>query len=150
MFERLLDDSPHVRQPVSPSRAHDVSSLQDSVRSDLVRLLNTRSPLRGVPRTLSGDTVLAYGIPDLSPTSPDSEQDRQNLSVVIAHAITIFEPRLSNVKVVIQADKSDPRAVIGVIYANLVVGNVFEPVSFPLTLDRSRSKIDVEGGGLAV
>jgi type VI secretion system protein ImpF len=147
LFDRLLDDGPEVRQPVSPHRALDGSGLRESVRKDLVRLLNTRSPLRGRAQELARGTILDYGIPDLSPLSAASEEQRSGLARLIEKVISNFEPRLRNVKVIIQLDKTDPRNLLGIVYANLVTGNIAEPVYFPLALDPTGKKIDIESSG---
>lgn len=147
LFDRLLDDGPDVRQPVSPNRALDAHNLRESVRADLVRLLNTRTNLRGDIRELARGTVLDYGIPDLSPISADSEHQRVGLAKLVEEVISTYERRLQNVKVLIQIDKADPRKLLGIVYANLVMGNVVEPVYFPLALDSKAKNIDVEGSG---
>jgi type VI secretion system lysozyme-like protein len=147
LFDRLLDDGPDVRQPVSPNRAFDAQSLRESVRADLVRLLNTRTNLRGHIRRLAQGTVLDYGIPDLSPISAADEQQRADLAKRVEAVISTYEPRLKSVKVVIQLDKTDPRKLLGIVYANLMIGSVVEPVYFPLALDSSVKNIEIEGSG---
>jgi type VI secretion system lysozyme-like protein len=147
LFDRLLDDGPDVRQPVSPNRAFDAHHLRESVRADLVRLLNTRTNLRGNIRQLAQGTVLDYGIPNFSPISAASEQQQVALAKRIEDVISTYEPRLRNVKVLIQIDKSDPRKLLGVVYASLVIGSVVEPVYFPLALDATVKNIDIEGSG---
>jgi type VI secretion system lysozyme-like protein len=149
LFDRLLDDGPEVRQPVSPNRAYDAQSLRESVRADLVRLLNTRTNLRGNIRELAHGTVLDYGIPDLSPISAADEQQRVALARRVEDVISTYEPRLQNVKVLIQPDKSDPRKLLGVVYASLVIGSVVEPVYFPLALDSMVKNVVIEGSGSA-
>jgi type VI secretion system protein ImpF len=143
LFDRLLDDGINVRQPTSPTRALDMTSLRESVKSDLSRLLNTRSHLRGTAKELASGTVLTYGIPDLSPISPASDDQRASLALLLAKIVSTFEPRLQSVKVLVQQDTEDPRALMGVVYGNLVSGNVMEPVYFPLILDSSAKQIDV-------
>jgi type VI secretion system protein ImpF len=150
LFDRLLDDGPDVRQPVSPNRAFDAHNLRESVRADLVRLLNTRTNLRGNIRELARGTVLDYGVPNLSPISAASEQQRAGLAKQVEDVISAYEPRLRNVKVLVQMDKSDPRKLLGVVYANLVIGNVVEPVYFPLALDATVKNIEIEGSGSTV
>jgi type VI secretion system protein ImpF len=150
LFDRLLDDGINVRQPVSPARALDMARLRESVRGDLARLLNTRSHLRGTAKELASGTVLTYGIPDLSPISPSSDDQRGGLAALLVKIISTFEPRLQSVKVYVQEDKADPRALLGVIYGNLVSGKVMEPVYFPLALDAGAKKIDVEDSGSAI
>ena len=143
LFDRLLDDGINVRQPVSPTRALDMTSLRESVKGDLSRLLNTRSHLRGSAQELASGTVLTYGIPDLSPISPASDEQRASLASLLAKIVSTFEPRLQSVKVVVQQDKDDPRALMGVVYGNLVSGNVMETVYFPLITDSAAKKIDL-------
>jgi type VI secretion system lysozyme-like protein len=148
LFDRLLDDGPDVRQPVSSNRALNAHNLRESVRADLVRLLNTRTNLRGHIREIARGTVLDYGIPDLSPISAASEQQRIGLAKVVEQVISTYEPRLRKVKVLIQTDKADPRKLIGVIYADLIIGSVVEPVYFPLALDSMVKNVQVESSGI--
>lgn len=147
LFDRLLDDGINVRQPVSVSRSLGMAQLRESVRADLSRLLNTRSHLRGNAQELANGTVLTYGIPDLSPISPSSDEQRSGLASLLARIISTYEPRLRSIKVLVQQDKDDPRALMGIVYGNLVFGNVMEPVYFPLVLDSSAKKINVIEGG---
>jgi type VI secretion system protein ImpF len=149
LFDRLLDDGPDVRQPVAPNRAFDAQSLRESVRADLVRLLNTRTNLRGNVRELAQGTVLDYGIPDLSPISAADEQQRAGLAKRVADVISTYEPRLRSVKVLIQIDKADPRKLLGIVYADLIIGHVLEPVYFPLALDSTIKNVEIEGSGSA-
>jgi len=126
-----------------------MAALRESVRADLSRLLNTRSQLRGTVRELALGTVLTYGVPDFTPISASSDNDRRKLSEILEKIVTQFEPRLQSVRVLVQPDKTDPRVLIGVVYGNLVSGNVMEPVYFPLALDASAKKVDVGGSGTA-
>jgi type VI secretion system lysozyme-like protein len=127
-----------------------MANLRESVRADISRLLNTRSNLRGTAQELAAGTVLAYGIPNLSPISPASDKQRQNLAAILEKIIVRYEPRLQSVSVLIQQDKRDPRVLVGVVYGNLVIGAVIEPVYFPLALDSSAKKVDVDGPGNTV
>jgi type VI secretion system lysozyme-like protein len=146
LFDRLLDDSESVRQPVSPSRAVDLRTLRESVRDDISRLLNTRTNLRGELKLLASGTVLDYGVPNFSHIAPNSQSQQYELAAIFQKIITHYEPRLRSVKVVIQQDKKDPRALLGAIFGTLVFGNITEPVYFPLALDASAKDIQVEDG----
>jgi len=143
LFERLFDDGITVRQPRPSTRALDLSALCESVRDDVSRLLNTRTSLRGVYAELAKGTVIDYGIPNLSPLSANDEINRTEFAKSLESIIETYEPRLRNVKVSLQPDKGDPRIVTGVVYANLVFGNIMEPVYFPLTVEDSGKKIEV-------
>jgi type VI secretion system lysozyme-like protein len=143
LFDRLFDEGINVRQPQSSARVLDLAALCESVRDDLSRLLNTRSSLRGRVKAASLGTVIDYGTPNLSPFAPNDEPKRNDLANSLEKIIKAYEPRLRNVKVVLQPDKTDPRIVLGVVYANLVFGNIVEPVYFPLSLEESGQKVDV-------
>jgi type VI secretion system lysozyme-like protein len=145
LFERLLDDRTVIRQPLSSSRAMDLSTLRESVCNDLSRLLNSRSNLRGGVRELAQGTVLDYGVPAFPPVSAASDTQRESLAKILEGVISGFEPRLKNVKVVIQQDRRNPQSLLGAIYANLVLGTVMEPVYFPLAISESGKKIDIGG-----
>ena len=70
-------------------------------------------------------------MPDLSPISPADEHQRTGLARIVEKVIASYEPRLQKVKVLIQPDKSDPRKLIGIIYADLIIGTVVEPGILP-------------------
>ena len=62
------------------------------------------------------------------------------LGQMIAQKLRDFEPRLRQVNVTLEADPSNPRAMIGSIEAMLVIESVIEPISFLL--------LSQESGGL--
>jgi len=138
LFERLSDRNPNERRELRPDRALDRAALKQSVREEIARLLNTRcSSWQG-----SG-TVLEYGLPDFSWMSAASESDRQMLADTIARKVAQFEPRVSDVKVTLERDATNPRAVVGSLDFNLVVESVREPVSFPLLALKTTGEIKV-------
>lgn len=69
----------------------DRDALADSVRRELLRLLNTR---RGSRPLTTPASVLDYGIADWSALYADHSADRRLLSREIRAAIGQFEPRL--------------------------------------------------------
>jgi type VI secretion system protein ImpF len=132
LFERLVDDErdPQGVEP-RPLRVHGVGELKESVRRELMQLLNTRCP---VPSHLLGSeerTVLDYGIPDFSSLSAHSGDDQRLIATIVASTITAFEPRLKDVRVVAERTQNAQslRLQLG---AMLVVGAYTEPVSFEL------------------
>ncbi|HVF68442.1 MAG TPA: type VI secretion system baseplate subunit TssE [Pyrinomonadaceae bacterium] len=131
LFERLAGGEPRAAQEVArPFRVHETDSLKESVRRELVRLLNTRSSAGLDAR---GElSVLDYGLPDFGSLSALSGDDRSKLSALVAQAITAFEPRLRDVRVTAEGLRSDDRALILRLDATLVLGEHSEPVSFPL------------------
>ncbi len=101
VLERLIDREPANSSEPAPTRAQSVRQLKGSLRRDLEWLLNTRrtpgavgSEFRELERSLYN-----YGLPDVTSLSWDSNRDRTRLARMIEHTLTIFEPRLRNVKV---------------------------------------------------
>src|SRR3712207_6851416 len=131
LFERLAGgDSRAAQEGARPFRVHEFDSLKQSVRRELLRLLNTRSSAGLDAR---GDlSVLNYGLPDFSSLSALSGDDRSKLSALVAQAVTAFEPRLRDVRVTAEGLRSNDRALILRLDALLVMGEHSEPVSFPL------------------
>jgi type VI secretion system protein ImpF len=104
-----------------------------SVRREISRLLNTRVAAghrTGEPRL----SVVDYGIADFSHVSAADALELEALATRLTRAIQSFEPRLLNAQVILQADPSDPRKVVGQMEAKLVIGIIPEPVCFPLEL----------------
>ena len=132
LFERLAGgDPPAAREGARPFRVHETASLKESVRRELVRLLNTRSSA-GINSRGGEMSVLDYGVPDFTTLSALSGDDRVKLSAAVAQVIAAFEPRLRDVRVTAEGMRSNDRALILRLDALLVVGEHSEPVSFPL------------------
>ena len=134
LFERLAGgEQPAAREGARPFRVHETASMKESVRRELVRLLNTRSSAGINSRAPGGEmSVLDYGVPDFTALSALSGDDRAKLASAVAQAITAFEPRLRDVRVTPEGMRSNDRALILRLDAMLVVGEHAEPVSFPL------------------
>jgi type VI secretion system lysozyme-like protein len=133
LFERLVDDQ-YDSDEVEPCplRVHDLAALKESVRRELVRLLNTRCP---VPSRLLGAeerTTLDYGIPDFSSLSAHSLNDQRHIAAVVAATITAFEPRLREVYVEAESAAQDSHSILLRLGARLGVDRHAEPVSFTL------------------
>lgn len=144
LFDRLVDRDPSLRSEVRPMRTLDRRGLRESVRRELEQLFNTRCPipahrLAGRPRT-----VIDYGIPDFSTFSARSFADRQRLAGILKNAIEVYEPRLGQVKVLIEPVEGDDLVLAGRIDAVLLVENAPEPVSFLAVLQPKEGKVVVD------
>lgn len=149
MFERLVDENPNVPGEPQPFRIYGVATLLNSVQRELVCLLNTRCPLPGGPSDERNRTIIDYGIPDFSHVGPSSTTEIHQLAQVLERAIAAYEPRLQQVHVTIETAANNQSAAVGSISANLVVGSVNEPVSFPLLLSLKTGEVmlgQVAGG----
>ena len=142
LFDRLSEAPPAFAVDAGAPRILTRGELRNSVRDELARLLNTRASLPLTQRELAEGTVLDYGIPDLSPFTPANEFDYPRVAALIARKIEAYEPRLRNVHVALKTSPANPRALLGIVQATLIAGSVYEPVSFPLALDRDEIQVD--------
>jgi len=139
LFDRLTDLNRAQTQEPHPDRVLDSAALRRSVRREVSRLLNTRC----TGWQDRNGTVIDYGLPDFSWMNPASETDRQTLAGTIARKISCFEPRLREVRVTIQRDETNPRAVLGILEGVLLVESIREPVSFPLLALKQSGEVTV-------
>lgn len=128
-----------------------IRELKEAVARDLEWLLNTRVWLPQDPEQMAElkearESLLSYGIPDLSTFSWASPSDCQRIAARVEQAIRIFEPRLlpSSVRceIITSTDTSDFSLKLR-IEAVLYV----EPISEHVTFD---TKADFDGGGIRV
>jgi type VI secretion system protein ImpF len=138
LFERLTDFHPNEATETVPLRIHTLEQLGNSVRREVAKLLNTRC----LSRDRNG-SVLDYGLPDFSWMSAASGDDRSLLADTIARKISTFEPRLTQVRVTLDRDASDPRRLTGSIDAILLTETLREPVSFPLLMDAKKGLAEI-------
>lgn len=146
LFERLVDEDPHTPGEAQPFRIYGVAALRASVGRELMRLLNTRCPRLGGVVNEADRTILDYGIPDFAHLSAGSDTDTQQLARILERTVAIYEPRLKNVRVTVERSRMSQSAVVGSIEGLLVVGNVNEPVSFPLLLALKTGEVVLSDG----
>jgi type VI secretion system protein ImpF len=147
LFERLVDEHPNVPREARPFRIYGIAALRESVRRELMRLLNTRCPQGSESINELERTVIDYGVPDFAHVAPAGSTDLRRLSHALEHAITAYEPRLKQVFVAIAPAKNTEPIVAVSINAMLVVGSVNEPVSFPLALSLKTGQVSEASGG---
>ena len=111
--------------------------LRDSVQRDLQNLLNTRVRFLSPHNRLRDiqDTIVNYGLPDLTSQPLNSEQGKQEFAAWIERTVKRYEPRFKSVKVT-PVPRSD--TVGGVTFrvdAILYADPAPEDVSFDSTID---------------
>lgn len=109
--------------------------LQHSLREDLARLFNTRNGLSIEEFLGDAPNALHYGLPDTLGLSPRSAADLARWETVVARAISLYEPRLSQVRVHILRDASRPAAALIQIDAAVALGWHLSQVHFHVALD---------------
>lgn len=109
LIDCLMDDDPDGLSDIDPMQAYSVKAMRAALKRDLEALLNTRRRSRSVPRYLEEvqGSLLNYGLIDITNSRSRSETIRADLGRMLANALTLFEPRLSSVKVT-SCDNADP------------------------------------------
>lgn len=139
LFDRLVDTEPRSQKEVRPLRTLDKQGLKQSIRVELGRLLNTRCP---IPLAPSGEerTVINYGIPDFSYLSPNNSDHRAKVASWVREAITSYEPRLVDVRVVVDPPERTERSLVVRIDAKLQLETIREPVAFSVVMKRDAAR----------
>ena len=101
LFDRLIDDAPDERQDATESPDAAFERLKLGLRRDLEGLLNAKRPhapwLARTPEI--ADTVVGFGLPDLSTEDFGTASARERIRRLIATCIRTYEPRLTRVEV---------------------------------------------------
>ena len=128
-----------------------IRDLKAEVARDLEWLLNTRMWLPPEAKDLEGldearQSLVTYGIPDLSTFSWANPQDRKKIARLVETAIRTFEPRLLSRSIrceILPSEEVSDFSLKLRIDAVLHVDPISEHVSFD-------SAADFEGGGISV
>lgn len=149
VLDRLIDNEPDnsIENPLS--RSQSLRLLKSAVRRDLEWLLNSRRicdpPDEGLKEL--NRSAYVYGLPDLSLLTMAVAADRNKLVRQILGTINMFEPRLSNVRLVVvetaDAAKKDVRLRIE---AMLRMDPVPEPISFDTVIELKSGNCHLTGG----
>ena len=147
ILDRLLDDEPEISTEPASTRIKNLRSLERSVARDLEALLNSRqetlqelpSEFREVSRSL-----LTYGLPDFTSFSLLTQEDRLRIRRSVEDAINRFEPRLSRVRVALEAPREHDRGLRFRIDAFLRVDPSPEPVTFDAVLQMNTQQYVIQ------
>jgi len=139
----LLDRLMNERADHSPINAEQ---LKASVARDLEALLNTRvaveaALLEGFPAARA--SILRYGLVDFAALCLTSSLDRAAICAGIEAAIATHEPRLCEVKAVLEPDAGDVNRLHFAIHARLNVDGLAEPVNFNAVLQPSSLQYEI-------
>jgi len=149
LFDRLLGQP--VRNGVVVARL-SADDLKDAVARDLEALLNTRSTLHegslaGYPECST--SMVGYGLCDFADRSLSSPTDRAHVCACIEQAIVRHEPRLQNVKALLEMREESVNRLSFSITAVLVGSRSHEPVNFDAVLQPSTLQYSIRKGGRA-
>lgn len=154
LFDRLLGQPVRNGMPVARL---NVEELKDAVARDLEALLNTRSTIQDGALAAfpeCGKSMVGYGLCDFADRSLSSPLDRAHICACIEEAIARHEPRLQNVKVLLEVrDEGGAPSVnrLGFSITGVLVGSLSqEPVNFDAVLQPSTLQYSIRKNGRAV
>jgi type VI secretion system protein ImpF len=151
LFDRLLGVPVRGATSATVSRM-SVDDLKDAVARDLEALLNTRSVitegmLKGYPEC--SRSIVAYGLNDFADRSLSSPVDRAYICMCLEKTIARHEPRLRNVKALLEVREDAVNRLNFSITALLVVNTSQEPVNFDAVLQPSTLQYSISKAGRA-
>jgi len=147
LMDRLVDLEPERKLEPPLSRAQSVRELKASLRRNLEWLLNSRRTIEESPASLKevARSLYNYGLPDVSSLYLRSTKDQAFLLESVKTAIDIFEPRLMNVKVRLEAATDDRRVLRFAIEGLLRMDPAPEQVLFDTVLEPMSGQYQVKG-----
>ncbi len=139
LLDKLLVSRNHKQSNATVLRL-SMEELKDAVARDLEALLNTRKVisedyLKRHPEC--SKSIVSYGLNDFAGLSLASADDRLFICRSLEQAIAKHEPRLRNVKAVLEIQDGSVNKLNFAISAILVVHPAHEPVSFDAVLQPS-------------
>lgn len=147
VLDRLFDDAPQAVQEPPFEARFDLNLHKLAVARDLEALLNARSTALGDELLerypLAANSLLTFGIPDLSSLSLLNPDHRALLRDRIHRTIERFEPRLSQVRVDLDTPKEFNRMLRFRVEAVLRVHPNRPPVVFDAVLKLSSNACTV-------
>ncbi len=145
LLEQLLDEDPDssVEAPLSSDATY--TRAVESLKGDLLDLLNTRERCRSWPSELTelNNSILAYGISDVSGAHLASPSDRTKFLNALGPVIRRCDPRFASVRIVpdTERDASD-RTLHFRIEAIVKFDGGEEEVAIPLKLEPVRRNFE--------
>ncbi|MBI3186936.1 MAG: type VI secretion system baseplate subunit TssE [Gammaproteobacteria bacterium] len=151
IFDRLMDNQPHIRNEVDTGQDHKHQELRQSVRRDLEHLLNTRYRIiePAEEYTEVEHSILNYGLPDLATVNISDIEKRKDFTHRLEKILKMFEPRFKEVKVAYvenkdQKDRTLRFRIDAMLYADptpevIVFDSVLEPISRTVSLEEPRN-----------
>jgi type VI secretion system protein ImpF len=149
VLDRLIDLEPGsgVENPLT--RSQSVRLLKASVRRDLEWLLNSRRIADAPSESLKevNRSGYVYGLPDVSTLAMAASGDRAKLVRLILTTINLFEPRLTNVRLVTMDSPDGAKKDVRLrIEAMLRMDPVPEPISFDTVIELKSGNCRLTGG----
>lgn len=148
VLDRLIDEEPRESAEAPLQRSKSLAKLRAAVRRDLEWLLNSRQPVDPAPEDCPEllRSVYNYGLPDITSANLMSVDGRVRLTRAMEAALAAFEPRLANVRVILNSTAHDKSPQIRfTVEGMLRVDPSPEHVSFDTLLEVANGEYKVQG-----
>jgi type VI secretion system protein ImpF len=147
ILDRLIDEAPDRAFDAPASLVDQVRDMRESIRRDLEALLNTRRCPSAPPIVLGElkDALVSYGVDGMVSANLVTDEAKLKLAQMIERRISLFETRLSDVRVTILKSRTmTERALRMRIQASFRLHEGMPPISFESTIDPSTQRFLVE------
>ena len=147
ILDRLIDDAPDRDFDPPTSVTDQTRQMRESIRRDLESLLNTRRCPSAPPSELTElkDALVSYGVDGMVSANLVTDEAKLSLARMIERRISMFETRLSDVRVTILKSRTmTERALRMRIQASFRLHEGMPPISFESTIDPSTQRFLVE------
>lgn len=152
VLDRLVDTEPKNNAEAPLTRAESVRRLRVAVRRDLEWLLNSRRVAipPDIALTELNKSVYIYGLPDISSIRLSDRAEQAKLLAAIEKTVQIFEPRLTDVRVIpiLDTSKRSIQRLDFRIEGLLMMDPAPEHISFDTTLDAVNQNYRVKSDGV--
>jgi type VI secretion system protein ImpF len=142
-----MDSSPDLSRDPPLTMPEQIREMREAIRRDLEALLNTRRRPTAPPSALEelGDALVSYGVDGMVSANLVTDEAKLRLARVIERRISLFETRLSDVRVtILKSRTAGERALRMRILATFRVHEGMPPISFESTIDPSTQRFLVE------
>lgn len=128
------------------TRSQSVRFFREALKRDLEWLLNTRKPPLAEldSRPVARETVINFGLPDISALGLNSASDQRALRAAIEGCIRAFEPRLSDVRVRLETTDTVDRRLRFHIEGSMKLDPVPEEITFDTVLELTSGEYKVK------
>jgi type VI secretion system protein ImpF len=149
VLDRLIDREPGSPRDITPSRERSLRQYRHQVQRDLEHLLNARNAFSRVAPAFPevGQSVIAYGLPDMSAMGVTTAVDQGRLRQAVEDAISTFEPRLTGVIVTLAPFETKDTTLRFHVEARLIVEPSPEAVAFDIDLPLQSGRCEVKERG---
>ena len=143
LMERLITSE---TDDWTTSRAQSLRTFRDALKRDVEWLLNTRRPpIDNIAKyPLAADSVLNYGLPDISSMGLNSTSDQRTLLLAVQQCLRNFEPRITGTRVYLESSEVLNRSLRFRIEGMMMVDPAPEEINFDTVLELSNGEYEVK------